>query len=57
MAYTKEQLRDSLDHYLSNPNANAGERHAFIERECTFTDGNTGKRTGEYLLSRMGKRA
>jgi CDP-glycerol glycerophosphotransferase (TagB/SpsB family) len=57
VAYTKDQLRGALDHYLTDPNADAEARRAFIERECTFTDGNAGKRTGEYLLSRMGKRA
>jgi hypothetical protein len=33
------------------------ERRNFIVRECTFTDGSAGRRTGEYLLSRMGQRA
>lgn len=57
VAYTKDQLRDALDHYLSHPNADAQERQAFIQRECTLTDGSAGKRTGEYLLSRMDKHA
>jgi CDP-glycerol glycerophosphotransferase (TagB/SpsB family) len=57
VAYTKDQLRAALNHYLADPNADAEERRAFIERECTFTDGSAGRRTGEYLLSRMDKRA
>jgi hypothetical protein len=57
VAYRKDQLREALNHYFSNPDADAAERRTFIERECTFTDGSAGKRTGEYLLSRMGNRA
>ena len=35
------------------PLADQEKRRAFIERECTFTDGTAGRRTGEYLLSRL----
>lgn len=56
VAQTKAELRDALNFYLQQPQAGAGERQAFIERECTFTDGSAGRRTGEYLLSRIGRR-
>lgn len=57
VAYAKNELRAALDFYLQDSGANMTERRAFIDRECTFTDGSAGRRTGEYLLSRMGKRA
>jgi len=57
VAYSKEELRNALNFYLQNPEADAEARHAFVARECTFTDGSAGRRTGEYLLSRIGKRA
>lgn len=56
VAYSKEELRNELNFYLQNPAADAKTRRAFIARECTFTDASAGCRTGEYLLSRMGKR-
>ncbi|MEX1248209.1 MAG: hypothetical protein WEA61_06965 [Anaerolineales bacterium] len=56
VAYTRDELRDVLNFYLKNPQADILERRAFIARECTFADGTAGRRTGEYLLSRMGKR-
>lgn len=57
VAYTERELEDALNFYLTNPQAETAARRAFIERECTFTDGSAGRRTGEYLLSRIGKRA
>lgn len=57
VAYTKDELRDALNFYLQRPGADSEARQAFIARECTFTDGSAGRRTGEYLLSRLGQPA
>lgn len=57
VALTKDELRKALNFYLENPQADVLERKNFIARECSFTDGTAGRRTGEYLLSRMGKKA
>ncbi len=57
VAYAKHELRDEINFYLKNPQADRIERRNFIVRECTFTDGTAGKKTGNYLLSRMGKKA
>ncbi len=57
VAYNKGELRNALNFYLQNPAADAEARRAFTARECTFTDGSAGRRTGEYLLSRMGQRS
>ena len=51
VAETKEQVRELVDFYLSNPAADSKERHKFIQDECTYTDGSAGKRTGKYILS------
>jgi hypothetical protein len=50
VANTEEELRGAIDYYLKNPAAELAERRAFIERECTYTDGSAGRRTGQYLL-------
>lgn len=54
VAQTEEDLRAAIDYYLREPQAELAERQAFIERECTFTDGSAGRRTGQYLLSLSG---
>jgi hypothetical protein len=46
-------LAQALNRYLEDPTADQGSRVAFIERECTFTDGSAGKRTADYLRSLM----
>jgi hypothetical protein len=51
VALDEAQLRDALNLYLHNPNADLEARRAFIARECTFTDGSAGRRTGEWLVS------
>jgi CDP-glycerol glycerophosphotransferase (TagB/SpsB family) len=56
VAYTKAELRDALNFYLQNPEADMAARGEFIARECTYVDGSAGRRTAEYLLSRIGKR-
>jgi len=50
------ELRQALDAYLQNPDADLDKMRAFIQRECTFTDGSAGQRTGQYLLSRIENR-
>jgi hypothetical protein len=49
-------LSAAINFYLNDPQADLIERRNFILRECTFTDGSAGRRTGEYLLSRLGLR-
>jgi CDP-glycerol glycerophosphotransferase (TagB/SpsB family) len=57
VAYTKDELRNAINYYLGDPQADMIERRNFIIRECTYTDGTAGRRTAEYLLSRIGKKA
>lgn len=57
VASSKAELRAAINFYLKDPRADMIERRNFIARECTFTDGTAGKRTGNFLFSRLGKRA
>ncbi len=50
VALTEPELREAINHYLLNPDAEEAARKSFIERECSFTDSGSGKRTGEFLL-------
>jgi len=50
VAENESQLRDALNVYLADPNADAAERRKFVEDEITFTDGTSGKRTAEFIL-------
>jgi CDP-glycerol glycerophosphotransferase (TagB/SpsB family) len=49
VALNEPDLRQALNAYLQNPAADLDARRAFLQREITFTDGNAGKRTGEFL--------
>lgn len=53
VALTEDELRDLLNQTLENPHAQRAARQEFIRRECTFTDGSAGARTGEYILSKI----
>ena len=55
VAYTEDELRQAVNYYLENPAADWEAREAFIQRECTFTDGSAGKKTGEYLVLLVNK--
>ncbi len=57
VAYTATELAAAINYYLQDPQADQAPRAAFVQSECTFTDGSAGRRTADYLLSRMGKRA
>lgn len=55
IALNEKELCDAINAYLNNPDADQVARRKFIQDECTYTDGNAGKRTGEYLLSIYGR--
>ncbi len=55
VALTEEELRAAINHYLANPRADQQARRDFISAECTYTDASAGRRTGEHLLSLLGK--
>lgn len=47
----KDALCDAINTYLRKPSIDLDAQRAFIKQECTFTDGSSGRRTGEYFLS------
>jgi len=51
IAMKENELREAINYYFQTPDADAAQRQAFIQRECTFTDASAGRRTGQYLLS------
>ena len=57
VAYSKNELKEAINHYLDSPDAELEERRAFIAAECSFIDGSSGKRSAQFLLSKMSKRA
>jgi len=44
-------LKQALDHYLVDPQADREERDIFLKQECTYLDGSAGKRTAQFLLN------
>jgi uncharacterized iron-regulated protein len=54
VALTAQELRQAIDAYLQDPDADRQARRAFLRREITFTDASAGRRTGEYLLGLLG---
>ena len=51
VATDEDTLKNLLNNYLLNPNLDGEKRKKFIHDEVTFTDGSSGRRTAEYLLS------
>ncbi len=51
VALNIDELTRAINEYLVNPDADRQAQREFIRRECTFTDGCSGQRTGDYLLS------
>jgi hypothetical protein len=43
-------LKRAINAYLQDPAQDREPQRAFVEQECTFTDGSSGRRTGEWLL-------
>jgi hypothetical protein len=54
VAENADQLREVLNLYLQDPKLDSAERRAFVEREITFTDAGSGRRTAEYILAILG---
>jgi hypothetical protein len=53
VALDERQLKEAIDAYLLDPQADCEARQAFIRRECTYIDGEAGRRTAEFLLSNL----
>lgn len=51
MASNPVELREALDFYIQNPQADVPAQRRFLEQECTYTDATSGRRTAEFFLS------
>ena len=51
VVYDLDGLRDALNFYLDNPQADDAERKQFVIDECTYTDGSAGLRSAEYFAA------
>jgi hypothetical protein len=51
VASDNETLKKLLNAYLVDPTLDSEQRKKFIHDEVTFTDGSSGRRTAEYLVS------
>jgi hypothetical protein len=56
VANDEKQLRQAINLYLGAPHLDRDQRRKFILEECTFTDGEAGRRTGEWILRLLEKR-
>jgi hypothetical protein len=50
-AFNQEQLREIINRYLVDPGADRVAQQRFLAQECTYLDGSSGRRTGEFFLS------
>jgi hypothetical protein len=55
VATSLDGLRLVLDDYLRHPDDDVERARQFVQRECTYTDGCAGRRTGAFLLSLLDK--
>ncbi len=55
VAFNEEELCEHVNRYLRDPQADADQRRKFIQDECTYTNGNAGKRTGDWVYGLLMK--
>lgn len=51
VAYSQEELRQAINAYFANPQADREAQQRFLQQECTYLDGSAGRRTGQFFLS------
>jgi hypothetical protein len=51
VALNQPELREAINSYLAEPHADLEAQRRFLAQECTFIDGSSGRRTGQYFLS------
>ena len=49
VVFDQAGLKQAIDRYLRDPQADGEQRRKFIREECTFTDASAGLKTGEFL--------
>jgi hypothetical protein len=51
VALNQDELREALNFYLQNPQADQEAQRRFLAQECTYIDGSAGKRTAQFFLN------
>ncbi len=51
IALNQDELGAAINGYLQNPQADLEAQRRFLVQECTYTDGSSGRRTGQFFLS------
>ncbi|HEX9618407.1 MAG TPA: hypothetical protein VGA03_13425 [Anaerolineales bacterium] len=54
-ALDEAQLREAINYYLEEPEADCQARERFVQQECTYLDGSAGRRTAQFFLSLLEK--
>jgi hypothetical protein len=49
VASNEVELQQAINDYLLNPELDRSAQQQFVQRECTYTDGSAGSRTGAFL--------
>jgi CDP-glycerol glycerophosphotransferase (TagB/SpsB family) len=55
VATNETELCTAINDYYTFPQAHLLAQKEFVNQECTYTDGSSGRRTGEFLLSLLEK--
>jgi hypothetical protein len=55
VATNETELGNAINDYYASPHADLIAQMDFLTRECTYTNGSAGRRTGEFLLSLLEK--
>lgn len=51
----RAELREAINSYLAEPQADLEAQRRFLAQECTYLDGSSGRRTGQYFLDLLEK--
>jgi hypothetical protein len=57
VAFNSAELKEAVNAYLRSPVLDAEQRQQFIRDECTYTDGCAGRRTGEWIVGLLRRKA
>lgn len=53
LVHSEEELVTWVNAYLADPSIDREGRHRLVEQQCAYTDGKSGKRIGEFILSQL----
>ena len=51
IAYDKEELLEQINELLAHPDWGSAGRKKIVKEQCVYTDGKSGERIGNFILS------